>query len=493
MTVAMTRLKDLGVGDTDLSDSKGFELGKVSLSDHDVVEQALKQFEQSKDVPSFVMRMSILHPQRFINSFLPVLLAPRVRPGTPDTREKFIHKLNQLKKIPAAMFNFYETECKRQRDQDLNRSTVTLGDDNELTLALQRFMDCVKHNLSASIAPSLSVLSTAIAATCHRHGNSDTTLYSDDQPAEQLDLNNPSLYKWQIELVDAIVSTLCSSVMELYHELESSNSNPLRRFVWLNLFLEMFSSHATLHRCWFVRLWELLYVQGGDLLEGHITGLAVLLVHMSNSQCAYQRLQVTGPLLATCYQKSNQFITGLAQYGEHLLEYLGGNSKEWLCNSLSLLCQMLRHATVIIKHPLPRTALVKFQYFYSYLSFFYKADNEAVYSPAPAKRPKTAVSEVLQLADVLLKEPEIVDCLSNNKLTLKEWLLLELSHSSVVDNEQCFSSNRRYAYRCHMLQDCSASHDPNVASHDPSFSHDHTELFTALLTTLIQLHSHTTR
>ena len=72
---------------------------------------------------------------------------------------------------------------------------------------------------------------------------------------------------------------------------------------------------------------------------------------------------------------------------------------------------------------------------------------------------------MLQLADVLLKEPEIVDCLSNNKvctvfntvpsyitvlmkLTLKEWLLLELSHSSVVDhdNEQCFSSNKRYLY-----------------------------------------------
>lgn len=32
MTVAMTRLKDLGVGDTDLSDSKGFELGKVKQS-----------------------------------------------------------------------------------------------------------------------------------------------------------------------------------------------------------------------------------------------------------------------------------------------------------------------------------------------------------------------------------------------------------------------------------------------------------------------------
>ena len=54
--------------------------------------------------------------------------------------------------------------------------------------------------LLASIAPSLSVLSTAIAATCHRHGNGDTTLYNDDQPAEQLDLNNPSLYKWQIEV-----------------------------------------------------------------------------------------------------------------------------------------------------------------------------------------------------------------------------------------------------------------------------------------------------
>ena len=51
-----------------------------------------------------------------------------------------------------------------------------------------------------------------------------------------------------------------------------------------------------------------------------------------------------------------------------------------------------------------------------------------------------------------------------------------------------------------MLQDHSSSHDPNVAlhdpnvaSHDPSFSHDHNELFTALLTTLIQLYSHTTR
>ena len=29
MTVAMTRLKDLGVGDRELSDSQAFELGKV--------------------------------------------------------------------------------------------------------------------------------------------------------------------------------------------------------------------------------------------------------------------------------------------------------------------------------------------------------------------------------------------------------------------------------------------------------------------------------
>ena len=51
-----------------------------------------------------------------------------------------------------------------------------------------------------------------------------------------------------------------------------------------------------------------------------------------------------------------------------------------------------------------------------------------------------------------------------------------------------------------MLQEHSSSHDPNitshdfiVASHDPNVaSHDHTELFTTLLVTLVQLHSHTT-
>ena len=63
---------------------------------------------------------------------------------------------------------------------------------------------------------------------------------------------------------------------------------------------------------------------------------------------------------------------GIGQYGEHLLEYLGGNSKEWPCNSVGLatcmhmisttetitlvrliflcsqLCQMLRRAAIII-------------------------------------------------------------------------------------------------------------------------------------------------
>ena len=59
----------------------------------------------------------------------------------------------------------------------------------------------------------------------------------------------------------------------------------------------------------------------------------------------------------------------------------------------------------------------------------------------------------------------------------------------------------RYAYRCHMLQQYSSSCGPNVASHDhdvtsshdPSVSHDHSELFTTLLTTLIQLYANTTR
>lgn len=44
--------------------------------------------------------------------------------------------------------SFYETECKRLKDQDLNKSSVALGDSSEMTLALQRLMDCVKHNLS---------------------------------------------------------------------------------------------------------------------------------------------------------------------------------------------------------------------------------------------------------------------------------------------------------------------------------------------------------
>ena len=35
----------------------------------------------------------------------------------------------------------------------------------------------------------------------------------------------------------------------------------ITRFLWLNNFLEMFSSHVILHRCWFVRLWELLFIQ----------------------------------------------------------------------------------------------------------------------------------------------------------------------------------------------------------------------------------------
>ena len=58
----------------------------------------------------------------------------------------------------------------------------------------------------------------------------------------------------------------------------------------------------------------------------------------------------------------------------------------------------------------------------------------------------------------------------------------------------------RYAYRCHMLQQYSSSCGPNVASHDhdvtlsrdPRVSYDHSELFTTLLTTLIQLYSNTT-
>ena len=33
------------------------------------------------------------------------------------------------------------------------------------------------------------------------------------------------------QLVDVIIFTLCASVMELYHELESSDSNPLDRCV----------------------------------------------------------------------------------------------------------------------------------------------------------------------------------------------------------------------------------------------------------------------
>lgn len=46
------------------------------------------------------------------------------------------------------MINFYEAECKQQKDQDVNKITVPLGDDREMTQALQHFVDCVKRNLS---------------------------------------------------------------------------------------------------------------------------------------------------------------------------------------------------------------------------------------------------------------------------------------------------------------------------------------------------------
>ena len=47
-------------------------------------------------------------------------------------------------------------------------------------------------------------------------------------------------------------------------------------------------------------LHNLFILQGGDLLECHVTGLAVLLVHMISSQCPYQQLRVTGPRLPAC-------------------------------------------------------------------------------------------------------------------------------------------------------------------------------------------------
>lgn len=97
---------------------------------------------------------------------------------------------------------------------------------------------------------------------------------------------------------------------------------------------------------------------------------------------------------------------------------------------------------------------------------------------------------------------------------MKEWLLFELSHCSISNNQQSHSNSKRYgilkwygvamffnryAYHCHMLQEhfyshSSSLHDPSIASHDSSMtSHDHTGLFTTLLTTLVQLYSETER
>lgn len=50
------------------------------------------------------------------------------------------------------MMSFYEAECKRQKDKEHNQdSAVSLGDGSEITVTLQRLMDCVKHNLSGDI------------------------------------------------------------------------------------------------------------------------------------------------------------------------------------------------------------------------------------------------------------------------------------------------------------------------------------------------------
>ncbi|XP_065918117.1 Fanconi anemia group A protein homolog isoform X2 [Dysidea avara] len=482
--VALTRLKDLGVVDGDLLERQGSEIGQEGESDN--VEQALKQFEQCREIPPFVMRMSILHPQRFTNSFLPAVLTPRPRSQTLDIREEFILALNRMKKIPSGMMSYYEEECRKQKDggSSLDQTSCSLGDDNSIMTTLRHFTDCVKQNLTGNIAPSLSVLSNAITTTCRRHDDDDAHLM--DQ-SELLDLNHPSLCVWQVELLDKIISSLCSVVVDLCNELTHGPSQQLlqMRFHWLDSFLNMFSAHTSLHRCLFVRLWELLYLQGSDLSEYHITGLAVLLVHMITSQCIYHQLVVTRPQSVTCVSQGTCCVKRLAQYGEHLLEYLRVDSQDWMCNSLSLLCQMLRHAT-ITKSKLPQVTLVKFQYLQSWLSFHYKTGSTTHHNSAPVKKSRTTVSDVLQLADTVLQEPSVKDQINDNKLSLKEWLSYELSHSfsdnTIKYQQLTVSSSQRYSYRCHMLQEHFV---------DQSGSCDHREVFTSLLTTLVELNHQT--
>ncbi|XP_064641376.1 Fanconi anemia group A protein homolog [Lineus longissimus] len=298
--LAKTRLSDMNepldpqVGIYTSTKMEGNELEDQISND---VNNALVSFEQSGKVPTIIIEASIFRKPYYIRRFLPALMKPRPLPDDPDIRMKFITALNQSGKIPTAMFNDYQSSCKRETVQLLeglfvdDEDVILLPPEDQLQALLDQFLENISKELNDKEG-AMKLTDTSTGKLSMIKERVDDVLGKECK--EISEVVKPVIIGEKYDILPNICQA-CEMLLNTYCKLAAllSSTGHLKDN-WHKPYVEIMFFHPTLLSHLYQRIWNIVISEGTSLEQHHILGLAHLLAVFA-SHCSGKTPMVISP------------------------------------------------------------------------------------------------------------------------------------------------------------------------------------------------------
>ncbi|KGL97508.1 Fanconi anemia group A protein, partial [Charadrius vociferus] len=283
ITLAKTRLADLKVAIEDMglyedlsSTDESVQPQGQALRD---VEKALQIFENTRKIPTSVIEASIFRRPYYTSWFLPALLRPRVLPKTPDVCMAFIDSLKRADKIPSNLYSTYIQACHAMKEKMLQVETSHSKEpveqlEAELAALRMLIVDQAKYE---DVPAQIAVISDRLESVLG-HSSDENEAATLNSPI-QVDISAPRLEPCHQSVVDLLLTSFCQNLIAA-----SYFNPPDRQGPCLSLFVKMTCGHKNLLPALLGRLCQLIYHQGPSLNNAHVLGLAVFVIHLSESR-----------------------------------------------------------------------------------------------------------------------------------------------------------------------------------------------------------------
>ncbi|XP_077166524.1 Fanconi anemia group A protein isoform X2 [Paroedura picta] len=288
ITLAKTRLADFKVAIEDMGLYEDLSSTNDDLQPHcpalQDVEKAVQIFENTGKIPAVVLEASVFRRPYYISRFLPALLRPRLLPETPDLHMALIDALKRAEKIPPNMYSKFMEECQSVRGKLQHGGCPgTKTDDLKGPLELLKVeLEALKglvtdQSMQDALPAQIAVISEKLASVlgCRKDEDEAAAL----SLRIRLNLSAPEVQQQDQEVVNLLLTAFCRNVMAA-----SYFSPPDRQGVWPSLFVKMVCGHQRLLSSLLSRLCQLICHQGPSLSDAHIIGLAVFVVHLNEAK-----------------------------------------------------------------------------------------------------------------------------------------------------------------------------------------------------------------